>query len=143
VTTEEQSFWDAIAADPNDTLTMLVFADWLEDREDCRSEGIRALVEGEYRPSTRDYCYWGTRNNRTYWPNPMSAGSRHYENHKKIARTLLPNDWFLLLLPISFMDSKYWRYYKTVPDALNDAALAFSRLPYERRQELLKQEVLA
>jgi uncharacterized protein (TIGR02996 family) len=142
VTTEEQSFWDAIAADPNDILTMLVFADWLEDREDCRSEGIRSLVEGGYKPLSHECRFWGTRDNKTYWPNPLPMDSYHYEYFEKVGSALLPNDWFVLLSMSSDL-GPYWRHYKTLHTSINDAALAFSRLPYERRQELLKQEVLA
>lgn len=38
---DEQAFLDAIAANPADPTPRLVFADWLQDREDCRAERYR------------------------------------------------------------------------------------------------------
>ena len=42
---EEQSFLDALAADPADDLTRLVYADWLDDRGDCRAGYVRLVCE--------------------------------------------------------------------------------------------------
>ena len=42
---EEQSFLDALAADPADDLTRLVYADWLDDRGDPRAGYLRLVCE--------------------------------------------------------------------------------------------------
>ena len=47
---EEAAFHFAIEAAPTDRLPLLVFADWLADRGDPRSEGYRALAELGARP---------------------------------------------------------------------------------------------
>lgn len=42
---EENAFLKNISKDPNDTTTRLVYADWLEDRDDPRAEYLRLLCE--------------------------------------------------------------------------------------------------
>ena len=39
--TDEQGFLDALAAEPEDGLTRLAYADWLEERGDPRAELLR------------------------------------------------------------------------------------------------------
>jgi uncharacterized protein (TIGR02996 family) len=43
--TTEDDFQSALDKDPEDWQTRLVFADWLQDRDDLRAEGYRALGE--------------------------------------------------------------------------------------------------
>ena len=40
---EEAAFLEAIAKHPQDRTARLVFADWLQERDDPRAEGYRAL----------------------------------------------------------------------------------------------------
>jgi uncharacterized protein (TIGR02996 family) len=42
---EEAGFIAALAAAPDDRTTLLVYADWLEERNDPRAEGLRLLAE--------------------------------------------------------------------------------------------------
>lgn len=43
--TDEQAFLDALAADPADDTTRLVYADWLDDRgEAAKAEYLRMVV---------------------------------------------------------------------------------------------------
>lgn len=49
-----QAFATAIRADPSDT-QLLIFADWLEEQDDKRCEGIRWLVENCWRPFVWDH----------------------------------------------------------------------------------------
>lgn len=44
---EEVGFIAALAADPNDRTALLVFADWLEERDDPRAAPLRVLLEPE------------------------------------------------------------------------------------------------
>jgi uncharacterized protein (TIGR02996 family) len=41
---EEHGFIAALAEQPDDRTTLLVFADWLDDRSDPRAEGMRLLA---------------------------------------------------------------------------------------------------
>ena len=42
--TTEEDFQKALDANPDDWQTRLVFADWLQDRDDPRADGYRALA---------------------------------------------------------------------------------------------------
>src|SRR2546429_228451 len=42
---EERAFLDALAADPGDDVTRLVYADWLDERGDDRAAYLRGEVE--------------------------------------------------------------------------------------------------
>src|SRR5687767_3219374 len=44
---EEAGFISALAAEPNDRTTLLVYADWLEERNDPRTEVLRVLLAPE------------------------------------------------------------------------------------------------
>lgn len=48
--THEEPFLRALAAEPNDEDLLMVFADWLDERDDPRAESIRALVQLSQRP---------------------------------------------------------------------------------------------
>src|SRR5262245_40229937 len=43
--TEEQTFLSAIMANPDDQTTKLVYADWLDERNDPRAEIVRLKVQ--------------------------------------------------------------------------------------------------
>jgi uncharacterized protein (TIGR02996 family) len=126
--TTEDDFRRALDAHPEDWQTMLVFADWLEERGDVRADGYRAL--GALRFVPRDepspvYLYG-------VWSAAARTSSRVYT---------LPTDWFGLIggdyrpyPPHGDAKSKDFRN----PSALFDAAaLAFARLPDAHRAELL------
>jgi uncharacterized protein (TIGR02996 family) len=42
---QEQGFIDAILTEPGEDIHRLVYADWLEDRNDPRGEFLRAVLE--------------------------------------------------------------------------------------------------
>jgi uncharacterized protein (TIGR02996 family) len=42
---DDEAFLAAIAERPDDDLTRLVYADWLEERDDPRAEYVRLAVE--------------------------------------------------------------------------------------------------
>jgi uncharacterized protein (TIGR02996 family) len=44
---DDQGFRSALLADPEDTTTRLVYADWLEERDDPRGEFLRLECELE------------------------------------------------------------------------------------------------
>ncbi len=117
--TTEEDFQRALDENPDDHLTRLVFADWLQERDDPRAEGYRAM---------------GLRCIRV----------RIVENDIYLARWSsskhpMPDDWFLLL-PGAVPEQRTWPQYAsphTRQEIEDAAARAFALLPSERRAELL------
>ena len=139
--TTEEDFHDALDANPDDHNTRLVFADWLQDRDDPRAEGYRALGVRRVRPV-------GTAARRTLWDRPGYPSRRAVETWGRRAVTRddslrfedaqtaqLPDDW-LAVIPLDDTDDR-WRVRETRREVEDAAALAFSKLPAERRAELL------
>lgn len=67
--TEEECFMSAIESNPLDSINWLVYADWLEDRQEQRSGGIRAMgslgkypqkfIHKEYlKPDIEYWSFW-------------------------------------------------------------------------------------
>lgn len=126
--TTEDDFQAALDAHPEDWQTRLVFADWLEERDDPRAEGYRAL--GELRIHTLCNNLYPTWWNRSA---EESSGS-------------LPADWFAQIveagayheLRCRMGTTQYvWVDFEARRAAEDAAALAFARLPAARRVELL------
>lgn len=135
--TTEDDFHTALDATPANWQTRLVLADWLQERDDPRAEGYRALgvqrafpvhleMEGDAgRPSGNWFFILGTRAN-----NSDRARARY-------ATCFLSDDWFAELPAVHVNDMRWWRYYATRRDAEEAAVAAFARLTTERRSELL------
>ncbi len=137
MTSEESSFLTALVADAFDYTTRLVYADWLGDHEryadELRQRGVvegliamrvlgRKAVEGPTADGGRQWRWWD-------------------ENSESLPTGTddLPRDWLIL---ISRSDATHWEektytIFPTLTDALEACALAFSRLPPERKAELL------
>lgn len=124
---EEDAFQAALDADPDDHHTRLVFADWLDDRDDPRGPGYRALGMGEHRPSKwaafRQWFWWK-------WKDGGYA-ERHPD--------MLPADWFNAIpgrkdSGVAWPAGHQQLSRRSAEDA---AALAFATLPPARRDELL------
>lgn len=122
----EDDFQRRLDECPDDHTCRLVFADWLEERGDPRAEGYRALGVWKRRPflGGSAWCWW--------W---KLSGS-HF--HPDSFHNALPADWFAALegdkdsfFPVAGRRMAAPRY---LEDA---AALAFAKLPPERRAELL------
>lgn len=104
-----------------DRTARLVLADWLQDRDDPRAEGYRALGLGGY--ATIETWF-----NGFYYSTPGDS-------------TDLPEDWFDLLEgEVRRSGGHYvkWRDYPDWRSADEAAVLAFSKLPEARRRELLE-----
>ncbi|MBM3982184.1 MAG: TIGR02996 domain-containing protein [Planctomycetes bacterium] len=125
--TSEADFQRALDANPDDWQTRLVFADWLDERNDPRADGYRALGVQELRPFCVRDCYWWT----------AEGDGFPYYNH-------LPPDWFRLVAGYEHRSEGRWRW----PDSstqdrdnraqIEDAAArAFHALPAKRRAALL------
>jgi uncharacterized protein (TIGR02996 family) len=127
VTTEED-FQTALDANPHDWHTRLVFADWLQDRDDPRAEAVRALgrlcahpvriemmlSEGESADKWK--FIWGTDEN---------DGARARELY---AECLLPAAWYQCLAKVNpDEDARWWRYYDTRRAAEDAAVEGYAR----------------
>jgi uncharacterized protein (TIGR02996 family) len=133
---EEDAFQDSLDAEPDNHTLRKVFADWLDEQDDPRGPGYRALGVQRKFAKSNHYSSWFGRESHTQ---DVTWG----EEWKR-----LPDDWFYLIPGMSrdrtFPDqdeSKYWRYSDTRRILEDAAALAFSKLPPERQAELLGQTV--
>lgn len=77
--TTEGDFQVALDADPSDWQTRLVFADWLQERDDPRAEWYR--VSGTYRKRPRYYQYNQPEPEWTWWcfVAPVESNIRPWE----------------------------------------------------------------
>lgn len=120
---DEDAFQAALDASPDDSTTRLVFADWLQERGDPRSEGYRALGWLRLRPSFSDRMY--------YWFNtPMCL--RRASRELQPAR--LGAHWHRLTCEVIRRKMSHFDSRRKAEDA---AALAFRKLPKKRRTQLL------
>lgn len=124
--TTEDDFQRMLDANPDDHHTRLVFADWLQERNDPRAEGYRALGVLKQQP-------FGANGNLRY---VGEHGFTHDENQIAKDRGYvgsLPRDWFDAL-----GDPTSWWHIGPNRRAVEDSvALGFQKLPPERRQEIL------
>jgi uncharacterized protein (TIGR02996 family) len=132
IVTTEADFQTALDADPTDWQTRLVFADWLQERNDPRADGYRALARVGRRPlripdgAGLVSAFVSARQ--------TSSATRAYYGY-----CLLPSFWFERLdaPPNEQQPRRLWKQYRTRREAEDAAALAFSKLPPERRTKLL------
>jgi uncharacterized protein (TIGR02996 family) len=129
--TTEDDFQRALAAKPRDWQTRLVFADWLQERGDPRAEGYR--VQG-LRQRAPEY-FKGAK--AWVWLNPHWAAT--YPATDTIRAATLPDDWYKLLPVHNSEGAECAEERPTLRESMDDAALAFARLPPARRAELLAQ----
>lgn len=128
--TDEEAFHAALDADPTASLTRRAFADWLEERDDPRAAGYRALgVLGvnPTRSSNRKYFAF------TKESNPAYQHDGTYSNH------VVPDCWYELLAEneLENWESEFWKYRMNRRRAEDDAALAFARLTPEQQAAIL------
>jgi uncharacterized protein (TIGR02996 family) len=133
--TTEVDFQRMLDANPYDHDTRLVFADWLEDHDNEKAEGYRALGRNQIAPSFGPLGrYWWVGNEST----PILA-NLSYSKTWTHYRSLIPDDWFKLV--IGGEPFLCWWKFRTRSEAENALAQAFVRLPAERRAELLNPKV--
>ena len=126
--TTEDDFQKALAKNPRDWQTLLVFADWLQERGDPRADGYRALGVRRAAPSYFDTaCYW-------VWLNRHWANT--YDDNDEMRAATLPDDWYDLLPRVKNIPNCAAERRK-LHTALNDAARAFPKLSAARRAELM------
>lgn len=128
-TVTEDDFHAALDARPDDHITRLVFADWLDERDDPRAAGYRALGARRRRP-----CHVPSRERFAGggWHWGGQSAQRPYAN--------LGEAWFIQLMADVYEGAQIdFGSRRAAEDA---AALAFARLPAERRAELLRGAAL-
>jgi uncharacterized protein (TIGR02996 family) len=131
----EEVFQTFLDLYPDDHVTRLVFADWLEETGDARSTGIRLL--GSTRKHPRGETYGGE---AYQWYRPEFKGDKWHRSEHSWPRDTnhtLPEDWWLLLDKYSAKGYISKRY-SSRAKAEDAAARAFLTLPLERQQELLQ-----
>lgn len=140
--TTEEDFQRALDANPNDHQTRLVFADWLQEHNDPRAEGYRALGTQQLTP-----VLW--RENTHDRVTPPNAEWTHVNNDWARGihpNSLLPTDWhealrgFALGNPPTRRNDRNWVAHHTRRASEDAAAHAFSHLPPQRRSALLGQQ---
>jgi uncharacterized protein (TIGR02996 family) len=131
--TTEDDFHAALDADPHDWQTRLVFADWLQDRNDPRAEGYRALAVGRNRTDTT--TNHGVTVAFHWWSRDWVLGKYPNYEHTWVPVSL-PTDWFVLINK-GTRNGPHRRDYTTRRGAEDAAALAFAKLPPARRAEIL------
>lgn len=124
--TDEDCFQAALDANPDDHVTRLAFADWLEERGDQRAEGYRALGLLRKHAAVPGSQALGANGGCWFWVTSVDPA------------TALPIDWqraWRPLVPKSFVATNTRR---RIEDA---AALGFAKLSVERRAVILKTPV--
>lgn len=138
--TTEEDFHRLLDANPDDHHTRMVFADWLQDRNDPRSEGYRALGQLQRNPiqsqHSSDTWVWGNKKNSSYHYGPNGTLpdpwiKRTKNNHPRYGGS-----------PIIDPNSN-WRYYTSRREAEDAAALAFNKLPTRFKNQILKPKQLS
>lgn len=136
--TTEEDFQRALDANPDDWQCRQVFADWLQERNDPRADGYRALGASRVAPYAEEsgsgwkgYGRTDNASNLVAAPGGVAAGA------------LLPPDWFELVRDGNQYPNwtpTAWAYWRSRREAEDAAALAFARLSHRRRAELLARE---
>ena len=125
---EEEAFQAALDANPEDHTTRLVFADWLQERDDTRAEGYRYLGMNRRCPFLR----------RTYGDYAVSDGDSFTD--EKDHSELPPDLWRVvrkLVGGLRMARGYDWHPFTDRRHADETVALAFAKLPKTRRAELL------
>lgn len=131
--TDEKDFQDQLDAVREDFVAYQVFADYLDESEDPRAAGYRAMGRLGLRP------WFGDESMRAMW---FDAGQPLIDDDGKVMdpESDLPQDWFRKLEKVEPTPSPFftngWEY-GTQEDARNAAALAFLLLPEGRQRKLL------
>lgn len=134
--TTEDDFQAALDANPGDWQTRLVFADWLQERDDPRAEGYRALGQLKKAPApstAADENSSVIKYDWTWYNSGAGAyGEPDHENH-------LPDLWLTAcqggrnarqVNGLSFGPND-WKDWPTRREADDAAAFAFASLPNE------------
>ena len=131
----EEAFQAALDAEPDNHTLREIFADFLDDMNDQRADGMRALGVNQLKSVEL------TGQMRGKFVFGRSDNDRHEESWvKQYGSCLIHPQWLSMIEGRIYQDVKWWRYFHSRREAEDTAALAFARLPPERRAELLRRE---
>ena len=119
---DEEAFQAYLDANPEDYLAREVFADWLQDRDDPRAEGYRAL--GQSRKKAWYFCgseNWG-------FFNTLAFHDDYLKEHPNLLPSIIDNSWE------SEIEEKGDKTRAKAEDAV---ALAWGKRTPERQAEIL------
>ncbi len=123
--TTEEDFHNHLDAHPDDHTARMIFADYLQEHDDPRAAGYRALGVQKRHPI---HTVW-TSNNRG-WSYTQGDSNKSVHDYRGETRpNILHNDWSIALGSNHVSASR-----RELEDG---AAVAFSKLPPERQHELL------
>ncbi len=125
---DEEAFQARLDEHRDDYVCRLVFADWLEERDDPRAAGYRAL--GVFRKYPDHFLQSQSSFGHETWP---WWRGEHSHDH-------IPNDWYGLLEEYP-TEGTVFKDYHSRQKADDAAAIAFSKLPSDRQKELLEATV--
>lgn len=120
---EEEGFQAALDENPGENTTRLVFADWLEERDDPRALGYRALGLLRRCPVMSKAADWSRGDWSWYFHDPDYSKTRY--------RNGLPRHWSRAI------GNRH--VHATRREADDTAALAFSKLTTDQQDEILKE----
>ncbi len=133
--TTEDDFQKALDARPRDWQTRLVFADWLQDRDDPRADGYRALGHLRAYPVLIQ-MERGADDAPGAW-HFIFGNLSNALAQPRWALCLVPEPWFNALTKKHERNrNSYWKYYDERREADDDAARAFAKLSAKRRAEV-------
>jgi uncharacterized protein (TIGR02996 family) len=142
---DEDAFQKWLDRHPDDHTCRLVFADWLEERDDPRAEGYRAL--GRLRlHSLYHACQAGLEPTNPWGCWELWSDSACDDG--TMSHSLFPDDWLAMVrggfhyLPHHEDDAPLSVDFLTRSEADDAIARAFAGLPAERRAELLNREAV-
>jgi uncharacterized protein (TIGR02996 family) len=112
----EEAFWAAIAAAPDDDLPKLMFADWLDDRGDSRGACLRWVVAEKKQPAydKLDTKTWD------WWAQVPADPVHHYAISPR--QYVIPFNLFTRLQPFG---PGIWKNRPTFDDALRELCSAW------------------
>lgn len=143
IDSEEESFQKRIEENPDDDTTRLVFADWLQERDDPRAEGYRVMVFRKMCADWDEDMYPGA--NSVNGPPGCWQWWRYEARGDDIPPgSRVPAKWLRQLrggFPFGKKPSSV--DYLTRREADDALAEAFSRLTEAERDEILNQKGVA
>lgn len=125
--TTEDDFQAALDANPYDWQTRLVFADWLQERNDPRAEGYRALGVLRRVPEPEGWGFMWNSDTR----NCVDWEAMH----------VLPEDWYRFVTGYFDGELEFTFDTQTREEKEDIAARAFLMLPPQRRADILNTTV--
>ncbi len=126
----EDDFQNHLDQHPDDHQTRMVLADFLQENNDPRANGYRAL--GKLRKHALDESpNWGHQYTHDQNNTKYLNGEEMYKDHQ------IPKDWLDITPKVHLRDNSYWRVEDSRKALEDRLAHSFNKLPPERQHELL------